>query len=94
MLTNNIGISISGVNSILKPKTEPMPNTNNANTINSAETGRLRELERLSDVAQIDVSGGEQDYIRIQLHRDKMQQYGVSMANIKTYITTTDFTSS
>ena len=23
-------------------KTEPMPNTNNANTINSAETGRLR----------------------------------------------------
>ena len=50
------------------------------------------ELERLSDVAQIDVSGGEQDYIRIQLHRDKMQQYGVSMANIKTYITTTDFT--
>lgn len=31
------------------------------------------ELERLSDVAQIDVSGGEEDYIRIQLHRDKMQ---------------------
>ena len=50
------------------------------------------ELERLSDVAQIDVSGGEEDYIRIQLHRDKMQQYGVTMANIKTYITTTDFT--
>lgn len=50
------------------------------------------ELERLSDVAQITVSGGEQDYIRIQLHRDKMQQYGVTMANIRTYITTTDFT--
>lgn len=50
------------------------------------------ELERLSDVAQITVSGGEQDYIRIQLHNDKMQQYGVTMANIRTYITTTDFT--
>lgn len=50
------------------------------------------ELERLSDVAQITVSGGEQDYIRIQLHKEKMQQYGVTMANIRTYITTTDFT--
>ena len=50
------------------------------------------ELERLSDVAQITVSGGEEDYIRIQLHSDKMQQYGVTMANIRTYITTTDFT--
>ena len=50
------------------------------------------ELDRLSDVAQVTVSGGEQDYIRIQLHHDKMQQYGVTMANIKNYITTTDFT--
>lgn len=50
------------------------------------------ELDRLSDVAQVTVSGGKQDYIRIQLHKDKMQQYGVTMANIKTYITTTDFT--
>lgn len=50
------------------------------------------ELERLSDVAQISISGGEQDYIRIQLHKDKMQLYGVTMANIRTYITTTDFT--
>lgn len=49
------------------------------------------ELERLSDVAQISVSGGEEDYIRIELHADKMQQYGVTMANVKTYITTTDF---
>ncbi len=50
------------------------------------------ELERLSDVAQITVSGGETDYIQIQLHKDKMQQYGVTMANVRTYITTTDFT--
>ena len=50
------------------------------------------ELERLSDVAQITGSGGEQDYIRIQLHRDKMQQYGVTMANVRSYIAATDFT--
>lgn len=50
------------------------------------------ELDRLSDVAQVTISGGEEDYIRVQLHQDKMQQYGVTMANIKTYITTTDFT--
>ena len=50
------------------------------------------ELDRLSDVAQVTISGGEEDYIRVQLHQDKMQQYDVTMANIKTYITTTDFT--
>lgn len=50
------------------------------------------ELERLSDVAQITVSGGEEDYIRVELHSDKMQQYGVTMANVRTYISTTDFT--
>ena len=50
------------------------------------------ELDRLSDVAQVTVSGGEQDYIRIQLHQDKMQQYGVTMANVRSYIAATDFT--
>ncbi len=50
------------------------------------------ELERLSDVARTSISGGESDYIKVELHSDKMQQYGVTMANIKNYIATTDFT--
>lgn len=50
------------------------------------------ELERLNDVADISVTGGQSDYIRIELHQDKMKQYGITMSNVSTYISTTDFT--
>lgn len=66
--------------------------TGDTDVLSFVEDELRPELERLSDVAQITVSGGKTDYIRIQLHRDKMQQYGVTMANVRTYITTTDFT--
>ena len=42
------------------------------------------ELERLNDVADISVTGGQSDYIRIELHQDKMKQYGVTMSNVST----------
>lgn len=50
------------------------------------------ELDKLSDVADVTISGGEEEYISVELHKDKMQQYGVTMSNIATYIATTDFT--
>ena len=50
------------------------------------------ELDRIADIADITVTGGQEDYIRIELHQDKMKQYGVTMANVATYISTTDFT--
>jgi HAE1 family hydrophobic/amphiphilic exporter-1 len=50
------------------------------------------ELDRLADVASVTISGGEEKYIKVELHQDKMQQYGVTMANVSTYIATTDFT--
>lgn len=50
------------------------------------------ELERLSDVASISISGGEEEYIKIELHKEKMQQYGITMSNVRSYISTTDFT--
>jgi HAE1 family hydrophobic/amphiphilic exporter-1 len=50
------------------------------------------ELDRLADVASVTISGGDEKYIKVELHQDKMQQYGVTMANVKTYISTTDFT--
>lgn len=50
------------------------------------------ELDRIADIADITVTGGQEDYIRIELHQDKMKQYGVTMANVATYIKTTDFT--
>ena len=50
------------------------------------------ELERIADIADVTVTGGQEDYISIELHQDKMKQYGVTMANVSTYIATTDFT--
>ena len=50
------------------------------------------ELDRVADIADVTVTGGREDYIRIELHQDKMKQYGVTMSNVSTYIATTDFT--
>lgn len=50
------------------------------------------ELDRISDIADVTISGGESQYISVTLHKDKLQQYGVTMANIATYISVTDFT--
>ena len=50
------------------------------------------ELDRIADIADITVTGGQEDYIRIELHQDKMKLYGVTMSNVATYISTTDFT--
>ena len=50
------------------------------------------ELDRISDIASVTISGGASEYISITLHKDKLQQYGVTMSNIATYISTTDFT--
>ena len=50
------------------------------------------ELERISDIANISVSGGANEYIRIQLHPDKVKQYGLTMSGISAAISATDFT--
>jgi len=50
------------------------------------------ELDRISDIASVTISGGASEYISITLHKDKLQQYGVTMSNIATYISATDFT--
>ncbi len=50
------------------------------------------ELDRIADIADVSVSGGESQYISITLHKEKLQQYGMTMSNIATYISTTDFT--
>jgi HAE1 family hydrophobic/amphiphilic exporter-1 len=50
------------------------------------------ELDRLEDVASVTISGGEEKFIKVELHQDKMKQYGVTMSTVSTYIKTTDFT--
>lgn len=50
------------------------------------------EIERLSDVARVEVTGGSEEYIKIQLDQQKMAQYGLTMDSVSKYIAATDFT--
>ena len=50
------------------------------------------ELESIADVAQVSVSGGAQDYIRVLLNEDAMRQYGLTISNVASYLAAVDFT--
>lgn len=40
------------------------------------------ELEKLSSVAKVEVSGGQQDYISVELDETSLSQYGLNMSSI------------
>ena len=50
------------------------------------------ELEKLSTVATVDVSGGQEEYISIELMEDRIEQYGLDMTTIANCIGTANFT--
>lgn len=50
------------------------------------------ELEALSTVAQVTVSGGQEQHIKVELNRDEMNQYGLDMNSIAQYMKASDFT--
>ena len=52
----------------------------------------LPELEKISSVAEATVNGGRESYIRIELDRAKMEQYGLNMDTLSSLIAAADFT--
>ncbi len=50
------------------------------------------ELEKISSVAEVSVSGGREGYIRIELLRDKMDQYHLTMDTLAQIVGAADFT--
>lgn len=50
------------------------------------------ELKAISTVADVEVSGGQEDYISIILNEEALNQYGLSMSQVAQYIGATDFT--
>lgn len=50
------------------------------------------DLESIADVAQVSVSGGAQDYIRVLLKEDALKQYGLTMTNVANFLAAVDFT--
>lgn len=57
-------------------------NPTKQNLYNYVNNEIVPEFEKLSDVAEVAVSGGAEEYIRIELVEEKVKQYGVSMASI------------
>lgn len=49
------------------------------------------ELEKLTGVANIDVYGGQEDYISVQLVEEKMKQYRLNMSTVISLVENADF---
>lgn len=49
------------------------------------------EIEKLSGVASVDISGGSADYIKIELKREKLAQYGLTMSSLSSLVGMADF---
>lgn len=50
------------------------------------------ELETISGVADVSVSGGRENYIKVELNSQAMKQYGVTMSGIAQTVAAMDFT--
>ncbi|MCI9659024.1 MAG: efflux RND transporter permease subunit [Lachnospiraceae bacterium] len=50
------------------------------------------ELEAISTVADVEVTGGREHYIRVLLDEEALNQYGIGMSQVAQYIAATDFT--
>lgn len=66
---------------------------NNAedNLYNYVDGTIIPELEKLSCVANVDVSGGREEYIRVELVPEKLAQYHLNMNSIAGMIASADF---
>ncbi len=49
------------------------------------------ELEKLSSVAKVEVSGGQQDYISVELNEEELSQYGLTMSSVVEAIKAANF---
>lgn len=49
------------------------------------------EMEKINGVAQVDVQGAADEYLKLVLNEDKMRQYGVSISDIAGVIQNADF---
>jgi multidrug efflux pump subunit AcrB len=50
------------------------------------------ELENISGVSSVSVSGGRRQYIQIQVREEEMTQYGLTLSSIASAISSVDFT--
>lgn len=66
-------------------KTEP-------NLYNYADDKIVPEFEKISSVSEVSISGGQKEYIQIQLIPEKLNQYHLTMSSITSAIGSANFT--
>lgn len=49
------------------------------------------ELESISGVAQVSVSGGSEEYIKVELNETLLTQYGLTMSSVAQFLSAVDF---
>ena len=64
----------------------------NDNLLTYIEDEVVPEFERISGVSDVEVMGGKQEYVRIQVKEEEMTQYGLSLSSIASAISAADFT--
>lgn len=67
-------------------------NPNETNIYDYVENTIVPELERISSVAEVTSRGGNEEYIKVELIPEKMDQYGVTMSSIASDIAAADVT--
>ena len=60
------------------------------NLLNYVENEIKPEFEKLSSVAEVTVSGGQEEYIRIELKEEKLRQYGITMNTVISSVAAAD----
>lgn len=66
-------------------------NPSQANMYNYVKTEITPKLEKLSSVASVSASGGQEQYVKVELIPEKLSQYHLSMAQISQAISSADF---
>lgn len=51
----------------------------------------VKEIEKISDVASVDTSGGQENYIKISLKPEQLKRYNLSMTTLASIIKAADF---
>lgn len=62
------------------------------NLYNYVDSKIVPELEKLGCVANVDISGGQAEYVRVELIPEKLSQYHLGMTSVSGAISAADFT--
>lgn len=64
----------------------------NNNIYSYIENTIVPELERINGVSSVDMRGGKQEYVKVELNEENMEQYGLTMSDVANAISSANFT--